>query len=67
MAPGADLRITTDIADYARQTLDELPRAGFLRLPHPDDRPWQDWLPTRYEQKALRAGRRPTYLTFLRP
>jgi len=28
--------------------------------------PWDDWLSTRYEQKALREGRVPHYLTFRR-
>ena len=27
---------------------------------------WADWLSTRYEQKALREGRQPHYLTFRR-
>ena len=28
--------------------------------------PWDDWLSTRYEQKALREGRVPHYVTFRR-
>lgn len=67
MAPGAHLRVATDIPDYVRQTREELPAAGFVRVDHPDDQPWEDWPSTRYEQKALREGRRPHYLTFLRP
>jgi len=69
MRPGAILRIATDIPDYVRQTLVEVPRAGFVWLAErPDDwrRPWDDWIPTRYEQKALREGRVPHYLTFRR-
>ncbi len=69
LAPGATLRVATDIPDYARQTLEEVPRAGFDWLAdRPDDwrLPWDDWLSTRYEQKALREGRRPHYLTFRR-
>jgi tRNA (guanine-N7-)-methyltransferase len=66
MAPGAAFRVATDIPDYVRQTLEEVPAAGFRRVDHPDDRPWADWPSTRYEQKALREGRRPHYLTFLR-
>jgi tRNA (guanine-N7-)-methyltransferase len=67
MAPGAHLRVATDIPDYVRQTIEEVPAAGFLRLDHPDNQSWEDWPSTRYEQKALRAGRRPHYLTFTRP
>ncbi len=69
MAPGAELRIATDIPDYVRQTLIEVPRAGFDWLAEgPADwrQPWEDWLSTRYEQKALREGRMPHYLTFRR-
>ena len=29
-------------------------------------KPWSDWISTRYEQKALREGRTPHYLTFRR-
>ncbi|MXX87728.1 MAG: tRNA (guanosine(46)-N7)-methyltransferase TrmB [Boseongicola sp. SB0677_bin_26] len=70
MAPGAQLRISTDIPDYVRQTMEEVPRAGFVwQAVHPDDwrKPWEDWLPTRYERKALREGRTPTYLSFRKP
>ncbi len=69
MKPGAELRVATDIPDYVRQTLIECPRAGFEWLAErPSDwrQPWDDWLSTRYEQKALREGRVPHYLTFRR-
>ena len=67
LAPGAEFRVATDIEDYVRQTLEEVPAAGFERVDHPDDEAWADWPSTRYEQKALREGRRPHYLTFRRP
>ncbi|NKX43235.1 tRNA (guanine(46)-N(7))-methyltransferase TrmB [Roseicyclus persicicus] len=69
LKPGAEFRVATDIPDYVRQTLEEVPRAGFDWLAEgPEDwrRPWGDWIPTRYEQKALREGRVPHYLTFRR-
>ena len=69
MKPGAELRIATDIPDYVRQALEEVPRAGFDWLAEgPADwrAPWEDWISTRYEQKALREGRVPHYLTFRR-
>lgn len=65
MAAGAELRVATDIPDYVRQTLEEVPRAGF-ELRAQGGVPWEDWLSTRYEQKALREGRVPHYLTFVR-
>jgi len=66
---GAEFRVATDIPDYARQSLEEVPRHGFDWLAErPEDwrTPWPDWTPTRYETKALRAGRVPHYLTFRR-
>ena len=65
--PGAEFRVATDIPDYVRQTLEEVPPAGFT-LVHQGGagEAWDDWLSTRYEQKALREGRAPHYLTFRR-
>ncbi len=65
MKPGAELRVATDIADYVRQTLEEVPLAGFT-LRDQGGTPWSDWYSTRYEQKALREGRPPHYLTYHR-
>ena len=65
MRPDAEFRIATDIPDYIRQALEEVPPAGF-DLSLQSDVPWEDWLSTRYEQKALREGRPPGYLTFRR-
>jgi tRNA (guanine-N7-)-methyltransferase len=70
MRPGAELRFATDIDDYAGWTL-----ARILRSPDfmwsaqkAEDwlHPWAGWPSTRYEAKALREGRRPAYLTFIR-
>jgi len=70
MAPGAHLRIATDIADYVRHTLEVLDRDRHFRwlADRPQDwrQPWPDWPGTRYEAKALREGRTPHYLTFER-
>jgi tRNA (guanine-N7-)-methyltransferase len=67
MQTGAELRIATDIPDYVRQTLEEVPRAGFewlARRPEDWRAPWDDWHRTRYEAKAVREGRTSHYLTF---
>jgi tRNA (guanine-N7-)-methyltransferase len=69
LKPGAEFRVATDIPDYVRQTLEEVPKAGFAwRAEGPGDwrRPWPGWESTRYEAKALREGRVPHYLTFRR-
>ena len=70
MRPGAELRIATDDVDYLRWILSHtLDHPGFEWIvAGPQD--WRerppDWPPTRYEEKALRQGRRPTYLRFRR-
>jgi len=66
-APGAEFRVATDIPDYVRQALEEVPSHGFTleRQAGPAEA-WHDWTSTRYEQKALREGRTPHYLTFRR-
>lgn len=69
LKPGGIFRVATDIPDYVRQTLEEVPRHGFDWLAESADdwrNPWGDWISTRYEQKALREGRVPHYLTFRR-
>ena len=68
LTSGHEFRVATDIEDYVRQTLEEVPRAGFTLTEQPDDlgTAWDDWFSTRYEQKALREGRAPHYMTFIR-
>ena len=68
MKAGSKFRIATDIKDYVRQTLQEAPKAGFKWLAEDASdwrSPWCDWIPTRYELKALKEGRVPYYLTFV--
>ena len=70
MAPGAILRLATDIGDYVRHALEALDRDGrFVWLAEgPVDwrESWPGWPGTRYEAKALREGRTPHYLSFRR-
>ena len=70
MASGASLRFATDIDDYAGWALARILRSPDFRwrAGGPDDwrRPWAGWPGTRYEAKALREGRVPSYLTFER-
>lgn len=63
LAEGAEFRVATDIPDYVRQTLREASKAGFELIGQGKE-PWSDWISTRYEQKALREGRVPHYVTF---
>jgi tRNA (guanine-N7-)-methyltransferase len=65
---GAIFRVATDIEDYVRQTLEEVHLNGnfeWLAESASDwKQPWDDWISTRYELKALRENRTPHYLTF---
>jgi tRNA (guanine-N7-)-methyltransferase len=70
MRPGAELRFATDIDDYAGWTLARILRSPDFIWPAQTSEewltPWPEWPGTRYEAKALREGRRPVYLTFIR-
>jgi tRNA (guanine-N7-)-methyltransferase len=68
--PGGEVRVASDIPIYIRWTLEHFSRneAFEWMAQGPQDwrEPYDDWVSTRYEAKALREGRRPTYLTFKR-
>jgi tRNA (guanine-N7-)-methyltransferase len=70
MVRGGELRLATDDPGYVRWMLAALqgePRFIWLAERAQDwrERP-ADWPPTRYEDKALAAGRRPVFLRFRR-
>ncbi len=71
LRPGGAFRFASDIADYVNWTLLQVRAhpAFAWEARSPDDwrEPFPDWPGTRYEAKALREGRIPAYLTFLRP
>lgn len=70
MRPGAQLRIATDIGDYARAILLTILSGSDFRWQARRASDWRarpaDWPRTRYEAKAEKAGRRCIYLTFER-
>lgn len=70
LKPGGIFRFASDIEDYVSWTLDHVSKNPDLveLTPDPEKRlePWSDWQRTRYEEKALREGRRPHYLAFER-
>jgi len=70
LRPGGEFRFATDIPDYAAWTLARLLRSSAFvwTAESADDwrRPWPGYGATRYERKAIAAGRRPCYLTFRR-
>jgi tRNA (guanine-N7-)-methyltransferase len=70
LRPGGELRFATDIDDYAGWALAAVMRSGAFAwtAERAADwrRPWAGWTATRYEAKAVREGRKPSYLTFRR-
>jgi tRNA (guanine-N7-)-methyltransferase len=69
MTPGAELRLATDIPPYVAHAQKAVDQVEEFRLVTPladQHDPWPDWQPTRYEAKALREGRKPHYLSFIR-
>ncbi|WP_205666201.1 tRNA (guanine(46)-N(7))-methyltransferase TrmB [Aquabacter cavernae] len=71
LKPGGLFRFASDVPDYVDWCLREVRAHGALAwtAETADDwrRPFEGWPGTRYEAKALKAGRVGTYLTFLRP
>lgn len=67
---GGVFRFASDIDDYVGWTLARVFRSGKFawKAGHPDDwrQPYPGWVPTRYEAKAIAAGRATSYLTLIR-
>jgi tRNA (guanine-N7-)-methyltransferase len=70
MADGAELRIASDDVTYQRWALRQMQACPVFAWQVSGPRDWRertdDWPPTRYEQKAVAAGRRPIYLRYRR-
>jgi tRNA (guanine-N7-)-methyltransferase len=70
LKPGGLFRFASDIEHYVNWTLLETTRHGDFvwQASTPDDwrKPYEGWPGTRYEAKALREGRTPAYLRFVR-
>ncbi|WP_410000469.1 tRNA (guanine(46)-N(7))-methyltransferase TrmB [Mesorhizobium sp. SP-1A] len=70
LKPGGRFCFASDIDSYVNWTLLHCRAHGAFQWQAADasdwHRPYEGWPGTRYEAKALREGRRPAYLTFLR-
>lgn len=70
LAPGGTFHFATDVPDYAAWTLQLMRNAPAFAwtAERAEDwrRPWSGYVRTRYEAKAVRAGRSPCYLVFRR-
>ncbi|MGH9695592.1 MAG: tRNA (guanosine(46)-N7)-methyltransferase TrmB [Bryobacteraceae bacterium] len=70
MSRRGELRVATDVAEYATWILQAIRAEGSFRWVADGPRDWRertpDWPPTRYEQKATAAGRRCYFFRFNR-
>lgn len=70
MKDGAELRFASDDSGYVSWTLEQVLRHPAFAWPARTSADWRlppkDWIGTRYEAKALAAGRRCCYLSFRR-
>ncbi|NND50025.1 MAG: tRNA (guanosine(46)-N7)-methyltransferase TrmB, partial [Rhizobiales bacterium] len=70
MAPQSQLRIASDIADYQRWIMEHFHASEEFEWLAEHATDWRhrpaDWPATRYEAKAIAAGRKPAYLAFRR-
>ena len=70
MQPGAELRLATDEPGYLAWMLEHTTAHPAFRWTARAAADWRhrpaDWPPTRYEQKAVAAGRTPAFLRFVR-
>lgn len=66
LQPTGELWVMSDIPDYIDWTLAQVATHGRFACHTHSTTPPPWWVSTKYEQKALRAGRTPTYLMFTR-
>ena len=62
---GGELRVATDVADYASWALDQIECSDLFESKKEDIyTPPAEWISTRYEKKGIRAGRKPVYFIY---
>ena len=66
LKPGAEWRVASDDPTYQAWVAEVMAGQELFDAPAPAAGRPEDWPPTRYEAKALRAGRTPRYWTFTR-
>jgi tRNA (guanine-N7-)-methyltransferase len=66
LKPDAEWRVASDDPTYQAWVTDVMARQHLFDVAAPATVRPADWPPTRYEAKALRAGRQPMYWSFIR-
>ena len=71
LKPGGRFRFASDIDTYVNWTLGHIHKHGKFTWTAQSaadwNQPWDGWIRTRYEAKAIREGRPPCYLVFEKP
>lgn len=66
LKPGAELVVATDVEQLALWSTEQMDAAkDFTRVYHSQKAP-DGWIPTRYEEKGIKAGRKPVYMIYAR-
>jgi tRNA (guanine-N7-)-methyltransferase len=65
LRPDDELRFASDIASYVEWTRAAVDDHPALEIATDSANPWPGWRSTRYEEKAIAAGRTPRYLTIV--
>ena len=67
LKPDAELQLATDDAKLVHWMIEHLDaNEDFAPALKPSEKPPTSWIPTRYEQKALKSGRKPVYFSYRR-
>ena len=63
---GGQIDLATDMPFYMDFALEQVEACGLFKLTSVQTEAPKDWITTRYEQKALAAGRTPLYTHFIK-
>ncbi len=66
LVSGGRFFFASDIPDYVEWTREHIDNSGLFAEEGDASQPFENWARTRYEAKAIRAGRVPQYLRFSR-
>lgn len=70
LKPGGIFRFASDIEDYVKWTVLNIKKHGGFKFEGDTVKDWRepptDWHRTRYEKKAIREGRTPSYISFVK-
>jgi tRNA (guanine-N7-)-methyltransferase len=66
LKPGAVWRVASDDPTYQAWVGEVMAQQDWFETPAPATTRPEGWFPTRYEAKAIAAGRQPLYWTFTR-